>query len=993
MANLEVNSFLLVRSPSYSYTEYNKSKLIEVLHTDFFQASLFAASQDFYKELEKRKFIYDELSIDLKTTLWKYYNRMCFRPTPYGLFSSYSNITWEEQNKRMYIASNGIANIDPDFKFTYSQVKALEISKFSSLLYFQNSSIYKVLDKLRYLSQSQTKDPGFWIMEIQNDSKIRKFLKGLRFGKTRSQIIEDLNNLWPDVPACGLFDSLNKGQLIVSEFFPNVTGISYAQRCFSILKDDYSIQADNLKSFTIDINSHKHSLKPLMRMISHFWKNGVSQTYSLYHRRITGGLSKEMQTDLLSIIRGLDKISVNRGIDIMNDFKQQFMRKFDQQEISLLLALDPEYGVGYKNLTSRIDDISEEMIAELKPEQNESISNIQWGAVEQIILSKWTSNDFKNSGKIVITSEDLQSLPQPSNILPPGLFVLFKKVDKQIWIDNVGGVSGVELTSRFSKDEVEILNSIQAICKKEEEINNDFVFADIAFSPNNKSSNILQRGHLYSYEIPILTHSTRPIDQVIDLDDIRVSIRDNAVFLRSHRLNKYIIPRLSSAYNYHLSTNAIFRFLCDLQFQGVNSDLTFSLMGRFPDMSFYPRVELENAVISPATWVLVGNKIHDLERDPKAYLSRLKVSDHFSFQENDNFLVFNKNKEEELTVFLKCIKNKPKVILTEYIYPTEPNLFNSEGLPHANQIVACVTNNEKSYRMPNVKPTKPLVKSKVRRIFLAGEEWLYIRIYMHYTLADEFLLRVVSPILHRYKQKSSQVRWFFIRYNEGGDHIRLRLFGSKEMLFKLWDLLMQRFRPLIISGQIDNVLVDTYKREIEKFSPELIGDVEALFCSNSEYVLKVLSLSKRDTPFKISFAVNSTLKIGKALFENATEFKCFLSDVLNDILSEKENKKEIKRKLDSQYRKYRHLLITPDTDNIIKGAKQEYSLFNSNLEEIAIKAASCDRATNRNLAINIIHLHINRIFETNQQQFECLSYHFMFKHLLYLTHSKSGDFL
>ena len=48
--------------------------------------------------------------------------------------------------------------------------------------------------------------------------------------------------------------------------------------------------------------------------------------------------------------------------------------------------------------------------------------------------------------------------------------------------------------------------------------------------------------------------------------------------------------------------------------------------------------------------------------------------------------------------------------------------------------------------------------------------------------ADQILRDVVSPLLQRPEIKEKITRWFFIRYNQGGSHLRLRLQGDAQAI-------------------------------------------------------------------------------------------------------------------------------------------------------------------------------------------------------------------
>lgn len=94
--------------------------------------------------------------------------------------------------------------------------------------------------------------------------------------------------------------------------------------------------------------------------------------------------------------------------------------------------------------------------------------------------------------------------------------------------------------------------------------------------------NILFRPHIRDYEITYLIGSTLDDEHVIPASDLMVSVKGRKVVLRSRRLQKEIIPRLTSAYNYKGNTTPLYRFLCDLQSQNrVNELLLYDFLKRF----------------------------------------------------------------------------------------------------------------------------------------------------------------------------------------------------------------------------------------------------------------------------------------------------------------------------------------------------------------------------------------------------------------------------
>lgn len=978
MSELTVDSFLLVRAPAYSFENFNEGFLKEALATDFFRAALYFASQDFFKELSRKDFDYEQFGTQAKITLWKYLNRMCFRPLPYGMFSSYSVAEWADV--RPVFKRRQEIIVRPDFKAAADYIRSLNPADFSQVKYYTNNSIYKSGQQLRFISQAYSAQNKFAIVEIKVVPGLIKLLKFIKNGRTKTEIVDFLVNIHGDQElVTAYFDSLLSGEVIVSALTPNVTGPDYSGRCRALLSADPLCDQNRLRFLKVTLEGQRCPLPVLKEYIGQQSISGIENpAYTVYERKITGGINQEIQDKLLSLVRNMDKLTTNQ--DHMKTFKADFIKKYDQQEVPLMEVLDPGTGIGYENLVSGFDPQAEDYISDLREiEEKQKVTG--WGRVEQMIFKKWNDLQYSGRDRIVIDIADMAQLAESKAQLPPGFFVLFKVIDDQIWMDNIGGVSGIELSSRFGGTGTEIEAGLQNICRREMAVNNDYIFAEIAFSPNDRASNINQRGHFYPYEIPVLTHCTRPDEFTIRLSDLMVSVRDGRICLRSARLNKYIIPRLSSAYNYQLSSIAAFRFLCDLQFQGVKSNLSFSLVRMFPGMDHYPRVEMNDVVISPATWILNAQQLEKITGGDDSFLKAFSLPDYFCLQEGDNFLVFNSGNKDNLSVFRKCMKNKKSITLTEFILTRKPGLSDADGKPFNAQLIACILNGAASYA-----PVIPLMadtqkNTKIKRAFLPAEGWLYLKLYTHYSLTDELLVKLITPVIKRYKKDNPGFKWFFIRYQDPGHHLRLRFFSSTKSSYILLEDLMQKLKPWVDSGKIADVLLDCYKREIEKYSALLINEVESFFYADSEYILSIFGSNKKGISFKLSFAVNSSLKMIGCFIPEKESRMDFLTFVLDNAAAEFNRSKEVIHKLDLKYRKFQKELIN-DQETVSQSRNHADQL----ILEIAAKTTRWNKKDRYNLLINLVHMHMNRIFEQQPREYECVAYHFMKKHQLYLNY-------
>jgi len=89
---------VLIRSPYFSITEYHNGDLDAPLRNEVFRQALWLASPDFYSELEKPDFCLTRLDSRKQAALRRYFNRACFRATPFGGFSSFSLAGWSAES-------------------------------------------------------------------------------------------------------------------------------------------------------------------------------------------------------------------------------------------------------------------------------------------------------------------------------------------------------------------------------------------------------------------------------------------------------------------------------------------------------------------------------------------------------------------------------------------------------------------------------------------------------------------------------------------------------------------------------------------------------------------------------------------------------------------------------------------------------------------------------------------------------------------------------
>lgn len=113
------------------------------------------------------------------------------------------------------------------------------------------------------------------------------------------------------------------------------------------------------------------------------------------------------------------------------DFVKAYKKKSGTETVPLLLALDPETGVGYAQLSK--NTLSDDLLTDVPIKPNTQQGQLlEWDSLQQFFLKKWHSsllNDNGN-GKIVIEPDDLRewTAQDMSLSLPPSMAVIVETV-------------------------------------------------------------------------------------------------------------------------------------------------------------------------------------------------------------------------------------------------------------------------------------------------------------------------------------------------------------------------------------------------------------------------------------------------------------------------------------------------------------------------------------------------------------------------------------
>ncbi len=152
-------SKIFLRLPVYSLENYSAEKLQSALDSHFFRVAIYFGSRGLYKEAALRNFRCNEMSLRMQRSLLNYYNRMCYRPTPFGMFAAFACTSWGKHKGGLCIGDQHKLNVHSDFRLGAAIGRTIVNScSHQDIYYFPNPSLYAFGKELRYMKNARTSE-------------------------------------------------------------------------------------------------------------------------------------------------------------------------------------------------------------------------------------------------------------------------------------------------------------------------------------------------------------------------------------------------------------------------------------------------------------------------------------------------------------------------------------------------------------------------------------------------------------------------------------------------------------------------------------------------------------------------------------------------------------------------------------------------------------------------------------------------------------------
>ncbi len=991
--------------------------------------ALFLASPD----LEARFDIWlhepdSESGQKIERALVRYFARMAGRATPFGLFAGCSVGTLGAESRLILAQRNHYqrhSRLDMDYLVLLTDALARQADLRSTLSFAVNSSLYPACGRFRYCEVRRNgKGRTHHQVALEASDYLQATLARAAKGGSVKALTKTLLEADPGATqeeAEEYLDDLIANQVLVSELRPAVTGpepihplavrlrelsmIPVADRLEQARQELAAIDADGLGSEP----SRYRRLAGLLQDLPGEIDLARLFQVDLVKPVVTASLGPSVVEEILHGVHLLHRLARRRRDDPLARFRESFLNRYEGREVPLVEALDEDTGIGFDTAAGGVIDTSALLDGLTFPKIEEETA--PWGKREAFLLRKLSATLASGASEMVLQARDWEELAEKDPSPLPDAFAVMATVASpsesalargvfQVLLHAASGPSGARLLGRFCHADPELHQWVQQHIQAEEALQPEAVFAEIVHLPEGRLGNILARPILRSYEIPYLGTANVPAERQLPATDLRVAVDGERIVLRSARLGRRVIPRLTSAHDFHAS-RGIYRFLCALQSQGTAGELGWS-WGPLRDAPFLPRVVSGRLVLSRARWRINREELKQLGQQHGS--ARFRAVEHWrearrlprwlALVEADNELVIDLDNVLAVETLIELAKAREQITLAE-LFPALDQLWSIslEGrfiheliIPFVRKPQDCSSAANRFHHHPIA-----LSSSDIRRTFAPGSEWLYAKLYTGPATVDQILREVVQPVVWTAQKTGAADCWFFVRYGDPDWHLRLRFHGVPNRLHnEVLPALQAAAAPLMNDGRLWRIQFDTYEQEVERYGgPEGIQLAEQLFCADSEAVLALAGILTEDARGEVRWrlaVVGMELLLTDLGLDLHTRH-LLLRRIRDSFAAEFHINAAVKHQLGDTFRQQRKGLEalldgTPHAEGPLARGREVLRYRSQWLAPVMTELKSC-AAVGRlsvplgELAAGFLHMHANRLLRSAHRMQELVLYDFL----------------
>ncbi len=768
-----------------------RARLRALIERPEVREALFVASAELDAALERWRADPDgRRGRRVEAALVRYLARMTTRATPVGLLAGSSLGTIgpatrlhlearDRYRRRTRVAVECLRRIAASL--------ARDPAVRATLAYHPNPTAYRAAGRIRYFeSGAGTRE----LVSVEEDDAVAIALaragEGACPGELAAAVAEGCEVALED--AAAFVEELIEAQLLVSdELEPPVTGDDPLEAQIGALEaHGRPDEAGRLRAVRDRLGDLDRGLgNPPAR---------YREAAALLPAEAVAGAPRVLDVDLWKPAAGCqlgeDVVAeIVRGIELLHRlhppgpdalwrwFQDAFAARFGQREVSLLEALEQ---IGFSRRVDRGPGTP--LLAGAAIDAGPDDERIRWSALEELLLAKLEAAWQSGAEEIRLEDDEIARVAAGGVRPLPGALSAMVTVlaasgeaaargELRVALTICAGPSGARQLGRVASLDDELHRRVAAHVREEEQQAGagDAVFAEIVHLPARKPAATVSRPALRALELVCSGRPSVAPACRIPAADLTLSLRGGRLILRSRRLGRRVLPRLSAADNYKRDPDDLYAFLCEYQaYERIQ--WLFLHLGPLRKVRRRPRIVAGRVILVPATWQLDRAELRALDhagaaerfRAAQDLRSRRGLPRVVALSEiGDTELVLPIDLDNTLAVdaFVSLVRRRGAATLREvYVDPAE----------------LCATSPEGRFSHELVLPLVSAAPAAAAPVIVdAVEEWLAVRIAGTPAEVDRLLAGPVPRLIDRLVAAGTADRWSFGR-GDGGLILHLR---------------------------------------------------------------------------------------------------------------------------------------------------------------------------------------------------------------------------
>jgi len=350
----------------------------------------------------------------------------------------------------------------------------------------------------------------------------------------------------------------------------------------------------------------------------------------------------------------------------------------------------------------------------------------------------------------------------------------------------------------------------------------DVISAEVAYHPGGRIGNVLVRPALCDETVALSggTGGTLSLDRLLlRVEGPRIAVYDAVT-------GRPVVLFVSSAHGTegdHL--DPLYWMLAN-----IGARATWSwLWGPLTRMSHLPRISCGDVVVGPETWRVEGASVREAvaAKDPagalRALLPGLGERMWVGIGPADEKLAIDTTSARSVTEVLSRHLKENYIQLTEMPHVEHPAVTGRDG-EHVGEIIV----GRASVRRRRADPSPHCAP-------LPRPDWVYFQYFSGVSSSDSVVARA-AQLARRLRDAREADLWFFIRYGEGGNHIRVRMRAASPTARAAVMAAMDELGAgMLAEGAVTSYRADQYLPEGRRYGgPEGMPAAERLFTADSD---------------------------------------------------------------------------------------------------------------------------------------------------------------